>query len=817
MAAIQDLLQQITDDNLRNRLRQEFDALMKKKKFGLVWEEHIPESTLLPEETVSVNSMVARKKGETKCLYIVRSIADGIAQCVTLADDTKEELIPVAELSVAVRFGEPVYPYLKSMDKVCRAENSPLWHTIIEADNYHALQLLDYLYRGKVDCIYIDPPYNTGARDWKYNNDYVDGSDAYRHSKWLSMMEKRLKLAKKLLNPKNSVLIVTIDEKEYLHLGCLLEELFPEANIQMISSVINPAGVSRSGQFARTDEYIFFVMFGNCAPTPLLLTSNWYLGKGFGVASKGIRWDILRRTGTNDLRSDRKNLFYPIYFNLEGTRITGVGLPPDECFHPSSRVEVLKDKLVLWPIKDSNVEGCWQLGSKELKEHLKKGYVKIGKYKDNNIPISYLKRGSVEKIECNAVELLGYDDVSGGVIVDGSNYSYKFIPGSQWNIQSHDATQKGTKMLNGIIGRRFTFPKSVYAVHDALRFFVADKPDALIVDFFAGSGTTLHAVNLLNKEDNGNRRCIMVTNNEVSENEAAALSAKGLQPGDEEWDRWGIARYVTWPRTKCTIEGVDVNGTPLKGDYMTCLTEDKPMKRSVRQLSFILPGGNSTAEAKKQIVALLGKPGLTQNLVTDNCPYILTEDSATTILFDDTKAAEWIEQLEEYSHIKEFYVLTQNNRLFKQAKSEIEQILGEYTERRPALFPMADGFEANVEFFKLGFLNKNAIALGKALNEIMPLLWMKAGCKGARPQISTDEVRDMYIWKENGFALLNDEYAFDDFLEQVTEQKGCIENVFIVTDSERAFMQMSAQMPDVSAYQLYRDYLENFRININRK
>ena len=89
---------------------------------------------------------------------------------------------------------------------VCNAADSDLWHILIEADNYHALQLLEYLYAGKVDCIYIDPPYNTGAKDWKYNNDYVDGADTYRHSKWLSMMERRLKLAKKILNPHGSVL-----------------------------------------------------------------------------------------------------------------------------------------------------------------------------------------------------------------------------------------------------------------------------------------------------------------------------------------------------------------------------------------------------------------------------------------------------------------------------------------------------------------------------------------------------------------------------------------------------------------------------------
>ncbi len=92
-----------------------------------------------------------------------------------------------------------------------------------------------FTHAGKVDCIYIDPPYNSGARDWKYNNDYVDDTDAYRHSKWLAFMERRLKLAKELLNPDDSVLIVTIDEKEYLRLGLLLEQTFPAARIQMVT------------------------------------------------------------------------------------------------------------------------------------------------------------------------------------------------------------------------------------------------------------------------------------------------------------------------------------------------------------------------------------------------------------------------------------------------------------------------------------------------------------------------------------------------------------------------------------------------------
>ncbi|MGJ9441506.1 DNA methyltransferase [Actinotignum sp. GS-2025c] len=154
-----------------------------------------------------------------------------------------------------------------------------------------------YTHRHKIDAIYIDPPYNTGAKDWKYNNDYVVSDDAYRHSKWLAMMERRLLVARELLNPADSVLICTIDEKEYLRLGLLLEQSFPEAHIQMVSIVINPNGVARDTELARVDEYAFFVFLGESRPALLedpLLTRNaeeekieWLLP---GVASPNARY-----------------------------------------------------------------------------------------------------------------------------------------------------------------------------------------------------------------------------------------------------------------------------------------------------------------------------------------------------------------------------------------------------------------------------------------------------------------------------------------------------------------------------------------------
>ena len=298
MAEINKLIEQIENPELRKRIADEVRKLNRTKKFGLVFEEHLPECTPLYDIPVKKGSKVVKydesHKPDMKTLYTVLRVDGDSAVCLAKGSDAAQTFA-VRDLVCAAEFGEPIYPYLKPIDTVCNAPDSDLWHTLIEADNYHALQLLEYLYAGKVDCIYIDPPYNTGARDWKYNNDYVDDADSYRHSKWLSFMQRRLKLAKKLLNPKDSVLIVTIDEKEYLHLGCLLEEMFPEARMQMVSSVINPKGQSRNGLFARTDEYLYFVMFGEANVQSLPLTDEWRTGKS--TTTNEIRWQYLRRPG----------------------------------------------------------------------------------------------------------------------------------------------------------------------------------------------------------------------------------------------------------------------------------------------------------------------------------------------------------------------------------------------------------------------------------------------------------------------------------------------------------------------------------------
>ena len=187
MSAIDTLIAQISDPRLRERLAAEWDNAKKEKKFGLVFEDHLPELLPLHGAKPRKGDLVCRRKGALKDVWQIKSIHAGVATCVKPSNEahpsepTRAAAEPVQfmvdELLVVREFGEPIFPALVPVDAVANGPLDAPWHTLIEADNYHALQLLDYLYAGQVDCIYIDPPYNTGARDWKYNNDYVDGND----------------------------------------------------------------------------------------------------------------------------------------------------------------------------------------------------------------------------------------------------------------------------------------------------------------------------------------------------------------------------------------------------------------------------------------------------------------------------------------------------------------------------------------------------------------------------------------------------------------------------------------------------------------
>lgn len=200
-------------------------------------------------------------------------------------EQPETQVLLAEDLVVVAEFKDRVYPGLVETGRVERGGEDRPYHTVINGENYHALKMLTYTHRRRVDAIYIDPPYNTGAKDWKYNNSYIESDDDYRHSKWLAFMERRLTLARELLNPDDSVLIVTIDEKEYARLALLLEQVFPNGRVQMVSTAINATGVIRAAEFTRINEFVFFVTFGSARISPELDLS----------ASKEVLWNLLQR------------------------------------------------------------------------------------------------------------------------------------------------------------------------------------------------------------------------------------------------------------------------------------------------------------------------------------------------------------------------------------------------------------------------------------------------------------------------------------------------------------------------------------------
>lgn len=570
------------DAQLGADLEREFKALSSRLPFGLNFERHSPEAVELPLRAIRKGDKVRvlAERGSTKegdqCLWQVRAIhkAQKVADLELLgAHETKTQSIALDDLVVVAEFRDTIYPGLVSTGIIERGDNKP-FHTVINGENYHVLKALTYTNCGKVDAIYIDPPYNTGAKDWKYNNDYVEGDDLYRHSKWLAMMERRLLVAKKLLNPSDSVLIVSIDEKEYLRLGLLLEQVFPEARIQMISDQINPANVARKGGFGRSDEYLFFVMIGASAPKRVVLGDDWVSTKG-RTFTGSVRWDLLRRSGTNARREDRPKLFYPIMVDPRNNSIVGTGEHLEVGINRGKHTAE-PGLVTVWPVRKDGSEGNWQLGPASLMRHVSQGRVRLGGSREDGYVVYYIKGGEYEKITRGDYPVLGRNDDGSLKLGSSEGIVNLAIPGTQWRVPAHDATQYGSRLLSNLIpSRLFPFPKSLYSVEDALRFFVSEKKGAIILDYFSGSGTTAHAVMRLNRQDGGHRQCISVTNNEVAADQQKTLREKGLRPGDVEWEENGICDYITKPRVAAAITGKTPQGEPIKGDYK--FTDEFPM------------------------------------------------------------------------------------------------------------------------------------------------------------------------------------------------------------------------------------------------
>lgn len=671
------------DPQLGADLEKELKPLQKRLPFGLNFERHAPEAVELPGHTVRKTGKVrilpprgSTARGDQR-LWQVEGVASDIAE-ISLLDSSEPETVtvPLDDLVPVAEFRDRIYPGLRADGTVERGGDKP-FHTVINGENFHVLEQLTFTHELAVDAVYIDPPYNTGSRDWKYNNDYVEGDDLYRHSKWLAFMERRLKIAKRLLKPEDSVLIVTIDEKEYLRLGLLLEQIFPEARIQMVSVGINPASVARNGYFGRSDEYAFFVMLGKFGIRALDLSSEWITTKG-RTHTGDVRWDLLRRSGSSPTREGHPDTFYPFFITEDGTQFHSVGEPIGV---GASRSDTIPPPgtFAVWPIRQNGSEGRWGLQPSTVRKVLADGYLRLGKLKGEQTPIYYLASGERDKIRSGIYEVVGKRADGSVITAPLGEASRLTVPGTQWRIAAHDATQYGTRLLaNFIPNRRFPFPKSLFAVEDALRFAVHDKPDAIVLDFFSGSGTSAHAVMRLNKVDGGRRQCISVTNNEVSAEEQAQLREKGLRPGDSEWEQWGICDHITKPRIRAAITGQTPDGEPVKGEYK--FVDEFPMADGFDEnaafftLTYESPWMVNADRAFSAIAPLLwlraGAQGSRIDTLIDGWAVAETYG----ILKDLDQASEFVAALQGVEDLRIAYVVTDDEGRYQQVADELRGI-----------------------------------------------------------------------------------------------------------------------------------------------
>lgn len=684
MSRLTDLIAQAKskDADLGRELEREFKILADRRPFGLNFERHKPESVELPGRPIRKGDKVrvlpargSNDNGDKRLWKVVRVSKQGGARVAQLdligADEPERKSVPSQDLIVVAEFRDYIYPGLVSTGKVERGGDKP-FHTVINGENFHALEALTYTHRGKVDVIYIDPPYNSGAKDWKYNNDYVEGDDLYRHSKWLAFMERRLKLARQLLNASASSLIVTIDEKEYLRLGLLLEQIFPGSNVQMISSAINATGTIRVNEFTRVNEFVFVLLFGEMKIAPETVNE----------ADTEVPWNLLQRREMPSRRGGPKpgpDQFYPIYIDTESNTLSEIGQPlaagVDRRHAPEK-----EGCFALFPLKPDGTEMTWGLNPDSLKRLWEKGFVRVSVNKrrgSQGYSVYYLTSGKVRDIEQGAAVVKKRNP--DGSVVATYVTGQKAIPTTMWMRESHNAQSHGTKLISKFIPtRKFPFPKSLYAVEDILRCFVEERPNATVLDFFSGSGTTAHAVMRLNRQDGGRRQCISVTNNEVAADEQKALSEAGLRPGDPDWEKWGICDHITKPRIKAAITGQTPDGDPIKGDYK--FTDEFPMAQGFEEnaefftLTYEAPVSISHNRAFARIAPLLWMRAGSEGKRIEVLPVAGWAVADTYgLLTDLDAAAPFADAVAAAEGIRIAYIVTDDDRRFQSVAQRLPE------------------------------------------------------------------------------------------------------------------------------------------------
>lgn len=772
MAKLDDLISQVEDPSLRARLSTTATALNAKVTLGLNFERHIPEFVALPGLPIRPGALVAeRTRSHAKPMRVLRVDGASVACSADLEGASEIMHFDQSALVALRRSNESIYPALRHVASE-RREDPLGQHVLIEGENYAVLQLLEWTHAGRIQCIYIDPPYNTGSRDWRYNNDYVDRNDAFRSSKWLSMMERRLAIARRLLT-EDGVLIVAIDDYEYAHLVMLLnsERLFRGWTIETVVIQHNPRG-GGGNHISNTHEYAVFVV------PP---------GRKLAPIAKGVDElrDFRRRgKGDNNRRSGRPKSFFAIHVDPESRAVVGVG-PEIGKDDPYETGPTEAGFIRIYPMGRDGLERVWRNTRVAVRDGIEQ---------------------STLELRCTAKETIVQ-------IIAGDR---KAVPiRSIWSGSRYNAGEQGTNLVEALTGVEFPYPKSIYTVLDCLKAAVGDRPDATILDFFGGSGTTAHAAQLLNEVDSGHRQAIIVTNNEVGEPNERALSELGFAPGDEGWESQGICRAVTFPRLANAIAG-HREGTPVEWKFDPGVTQSNEADVPVEFLPFVGAAQASAPHARAALAPYLRLPA---KALRDGWPYHVPSAEGgqrKAVLFDPDQINSFVEALGEAGEIERvFAVSSGTDRRDREIQARIQEGLGPRITEAPVVLDASAGLRASVAYLRMTYLDPAEVEVGRKLEELLPTLWLMSGANGPVPTLKGEP--PFLVTEQGGFALLVHEEAVRSF-QRAIEARADIDWVFMVCDSDDGFQQLSATLPGRiplrQRIRLYRDYLTNFRINV---
>lgn len=607
-------LNEVTDENLRAKLKAEFERTT--KKFGLVFERHSPEGIRMPQMAVRRGQTAIRETDGT--FFKVHAIN---GESVTLKDEhgnmAEEKLTNV---TAAKQFGEVAFPGLKTLGSIRSGAAADPTHAVINGENFHALEMLDYTHHESVDLIYIDPPYNTGNKTWQYNDHYVAEQDSFRHSKWLSFMERRLTLAKKLLKP-TGIIIVAIGDDEHHRLRMLLDGTFGEKNF--IANINWQGGVSALAKHHGGGIDYMLIYGKNSDHVPQFRDPKPFAPEMLSIVGETLKAGGTPEEATFALKKFIKSKSTQIapglaMFNkvdregniyLEGD--LGNSLPRPNLRYPITDPESGR-------VYEAPKNG-WEIGQEKMNQLIASKRIIFG---NKNVP-------SRKKLLREQMDQL---------------------PAPSFYKDRRAASQK----LRKILGEdRFPNSKDPDVL---MRWFRMSAPtDAVILDFFGGSGSTAEAVIRLNAEDQGTRQCILVTNNELSAKDNAALRKAGHAPGSPEYEAKGVFHHVTKPRIETIVTGLRPDGS-IYSDGLAANVE-------FLELAYLDEGPVHAGLEYKRLAPLFWlKSGAIGPIVhprngTD--AYAWNKDSSMAVLFDAGKASELAEILStEQNSVTHIFIIT---------------------------------------------------------------------------------------------------------------------------------------------------------------